>query len=208
MNKRYRSAADRFRRLLRPAAGLAVVVFVATIVLDFDSNTTTRATSAVGERVLLISEADANNPIVAGAISSLEGVGFTVLSDAQDALARAASPRVVAFFVTRGAFPNVPASTWQALYARRAIIGGLDVSLHELQPLVRPGMEAGSARLKYNPDRPIFSFLYSLGGCGRAAMSDWLDNWPELGALVQERALEISAAGSRGLPNDCPADQR
>jgi hypothetical protein len=196
------------RRVVAGAAGLALAALTAAIVVSAGDLATTRARSAPGERIILVAEADTRQPILSRTISEFEAIGFTVHRDVNSALAVSESPTLVAFFVTRATYNDIPSSTWQSLYARHVIVGGLDISLHELQPLALPGSRVGSGRLRHNPERPIFSFLYSLGACGRGAMSDWLDNWPNLGGFVQQRALEIALAGTRGQPDiDCPADQ-
>jgi hypothetical protein len=190
------------------AVGLALAFVTSAVYLAGWRGTATHATSASGERILLLSPDDVTRAVVSDAVAKFEAAGFTAIYDAQTALQLADSPRLVAFFVTRTTFASVPSAVWRSLYLRNVIVGGLDVSLHDLQPLAMPGTQAGSSRVKFNPDRPIFSFLYSLGGCGRGAMSDWLDNWPNLTGVIQQRALEIATANSRGLSDvDCPADQ-
>jgi hypothetical protein len=86
----------------------------------------------------------------------------------------------------------VPQGVWQELYDRGVVIGALDVSLHELQPLAVPGAQAGSARLKYTPERPVFSIMFQ-SGCISWAMSDWLDVW-DVADIVDWRLLDIAEA--------------
>jgi hypothetical protein len=197
-----------FRTLLLLAPIVALVALSGTYFLGGGRASSTKASSATGQRILLVSS-DESDPLIARSIADLASAGFTVLADPRQALQAASAQDVVAFFVTRDAFATVPGATWRTLYQRSVIVGGLNVSLAELQPLILPGTTAGSGRVKYTADRAIFSLMYSLGGCGRGAMSDWLDNWPHLSGVVQQRALEVAAAESRGLPDvDCPADKR
>jgi hypothetical protein len=160
-----------------------------------------------GDRVLLIAFGDKALPVVGDTIESFEASGFRVTDNVQAAMVLLDSPDLTAFFVTRASFGAVPAGRWQSLYESHVLVGGLDVSLHELQPLTRPGAPVGSARLEYTPDRPIFAFLHSRGNCGSGAMSDWLDNWRNLSAVVEGRVREISRSESAEVsayPSDCP----
>jgi len=197
-----------FRPTIKPKLLLSVIaasVGIATILGWF--GTAARGSSVSGPRILLISKSDSSTPLLEETIGRLERSGFTVTDDVQTALSLSASPEAIAFLVTREKFGAVPTSLWASLYSRHVIVGGLDVSLHELQPLALPGSVAGQARLRYTPNRAIFSFVYSTGDCGRGAMSDWLDNW-NLSGLLQQRALEIANSTRPNVPGlDCPADR-
>jgi len=199
----------RDRRAPRHQALAAAVVVIATlVVLGSALVSTAGGTQATaGTKTILIQASDRLGPLGA-AIERLEASGFSATSDTSTALQAASRADSAALLVTRATFKDVPAETWAELYERGVIVGGLDVSLHELQPLARPGTKAGWGRLAYTPERPIFSFMFSLGGCGFGAMSDWIREW-DLGGLIQWRAAEVAASPARGTSNaGCPLDQK
>jgi hypothetical protein len=158
-------------------------------------------TSIDGTRVLLVSPADEANSALAPSINELRASGFNVTSDVQQALFLTSQPEIAAFIVTRQAFPSVPASAWADLYDKGVLIGGLDVSLHELWPLADPGRKVGEARLRYTPLRPIFSILYAKG-CREGAMPDWLDAY-NISAVINLRLAELSTTQSSSGDQTC-----
>jgi hypothetical protein len=144
-----------------------------------------------GGAVLLVTDADRSDPQIQRSIAAFEGAGYLVTNNSKLATHAAAGENTTIFLTTRRAFAEVPVTTWATLYQRSAIVGGINVSLHELQPLADPGSRAGDARLPFTPERAIFSLLFSAGDCGRGAMSDWLDNWNVPG-IIQVRAAQIA----------------
>ena len=98
---------------------------------------------------------------------------------------------LTAFLVSRSRFEMVPADTWRDLYAKHVVIGGLDVSLHEIQHLARPGHLAGDARLAFTPGEPIFSLLYSARDGGRGATSSWLNAF-DVACLAESTVAEVT----------------
>jgi hypothetical protein len=206
MARRVRRLWPRRRQIWLIAAACAIAVVAGAFATSLWQREGAQSSSVNGARILLVSPNEDFSPAVASSVQQLRAGGFTVIDDPTKASFAASAPGTVAFLVTRAAFADVPPTLWADLYSRHVIVGGLDVSLHELQPLARPGSTAGTARLQYTPTRPIFSFMYSAGGCARGAMSDWLENW-NLSAIIQQRALEIANSTSLDRPDaNCPAD--
>ena len=83
----------------------------------------------------------------------------------------------------------MPEATWASLYWRHVIVGALNVSLHELQPLAQ-GTAPGPGRLQYTPQRAIFSILYTSNGCGTGATSDWLNAY-DVAGIAGMRVAQI-----------------
>ncbi len=154
---------------------LSAMVAVAWLVLGL-AHGGGSVSAALGPKVLLVAEGEDDDPWVRDAVHDLVAGGFDVTSDPEVAIRAVEAPGTEAFVATRAAFASVPRETWSRVYGNGGVVGGLDVSLKELQPLAT-GTEAGSARLAYTPGRPIFSLLRGYEGCV-SAMSDWLDNWP------------------------------
>lgn len=172
------------------SAGIATAAFMR---LSF-SRQAGAEQALTGVKILLIGDQDRLDPRLTLAIANLRNSGFIVTSDSTSALSLANNQRIDAFFVTRGRLAEVPSTVWASLYSRGVLIGGIDVSLHELRPLVMPGQLAGSGWLKYTPSRPIFSLIYGRG-CRQGAMSDWLDNWDDtIVQIVELRLQEIATA--------------
>jgi hypothetical protein len=142
--------------------------------------------------MLVVASRDRDDPVVSSAIDRLQKAGFQTTDDADRAVSRvlAADPPG-AFVVTRSVFFDVPASDWRDLYGRGDIVGGLDVSLYELRPRADPLGSTGSARLRYTPEQPIFSLMFSKA-CRTGAMSDWLDGW-DLAGVIDMRLAELAA---------------
>jgi hypothetical protein len=191
MARRVSRLWPRRRQIWLIAAACAIAAVAGAFATSWWQREGAQSSSVNGARILLVGPNEEFSPAVASSVQQLRAGGFTVID---------------AFLVTRAAFADVPPTFWADLYSRHVIVGGLDVSLYELQPLARSGSTAGTARLQYTPTRPIFSFMYSAGGCARGAMSDWLDNW-NLSGIIQQRALEIANSTSLDrLDTNCPAD--
>jgi hypothetical protein len=180
------------RRLALTVVLIGLVVALGLIVVEPRTRSHARPV-VTGSKILLVSQADQSSARLASAIDNLSKAGFTVTETADPTSAFAPVPngQVAVFFVTRGAFGQVSPSTWASLYAQHTVIGGLDVSLHELQPLAIPGSVAGQGRLRYTSSRAIFSLMYNAPNCASGAMSDWLDDW-DVGKIAQQRMLDVA----------------
>ncbi len=174
MSRWRRTATARIAKLAFLLAGLGFFALLAS------GPPVSRASTT--QSILLTS---ASEDYLSGSIDELIAAGFTATSSLAQA-EQLIGPNTRAFIVTRGAFASVPADLWQRLYDSGIVVGGLDVSLHELQPLARPGRVAGWGRLRYTPTRPIFSLMYRSGCTGSGGFSDWMKNW-NIAAVVQQK---------------------
>ena len=136
-----------------------------------------------GRRILLTGPQEAGRN--GASIDGLRRAGFTVVDRPETAQQLLAEDDVVAVITTREAFSSVPTAAWSALYQSGVLVGGIDVSLHELQPITS-GRKAGSGRLEFNPARPIFSLLVQHEGCYFSSFSDWADNY-DVAAMVKAK---------------------
>jgi hypothetical protein len=84
---------------------------------------------------------------------------------------------------------------WAALYGRDVIVGGLNISLHELQPRAQPGSTGGTARVRYTPERAILTLMYWSNKCGSGATSDWLRAY-DVAGMADGRAAQIAECAS------------
>jgi hypothetical protein len=168
---------------------LAVVALGALAYLLYQ--TTVGAETVVsGEKILLVGETEQSDGRFGSTIERLEDAGFQVTTD--DAVIQSLSDRnVAAFLVTRSQYGKVPAEAWQRLYSTHVLVGGLDVSVPELDKTIFD-RQAGSSWLPYTPERPVFAFMYLAKDCSLGVMSDWLDNWDNLAQVMESRMAQIA----------------
>jgi hypothetical protein len=143
------------------------------------------------DKVLLLTAADRTDPQLRETITGFAAAGYYVTDRPDAALRAARSANLSVFMATRRTLHSVPETAWSELYGRDVVIGGINVSLLELNPVV-----AGSGRLRYTPDRAIFSFAYWSSDCGNGATSDWLDNW-NLPGIISMRVEQIRACAAQ-----------
>jgi len=141
------------------------------------------------DKVLLLTTADRTDPQLRDTIAEFAAWGYYVTERADAALRASRDEDLIVFVATWRAFDVVPESSWREMYGRHVVVGGLDVSLHELQPLTH-GTAAGTSRVRYTPERAIFSMLYTSSGCGTGATSDWLREYNVAG-IAAWRAEQI-----------------
>ena len=151
--------------------------------------------SRVPDKVLLITAADRTDPQLRETIDGFRAWGYYVTARTDAALRASRNEDLTVFMATRRAFDAVPESTWSEMYGRHVVVGGLNVSLHELQPLA-DGTSAGTSRVRFTPERAIFSMLYTSRGCGTGATSDWLREYNVAG-IAAWRAQQIKPCRSK-----------
>lgn len=179
-------------KLAAPAGLLLLLPLLVVVYIAFGRSTEAETADA---RLLLVTPDEAQGERLGPAIERFEAAGFEVTHDVARVEALVQAGGVSAMFVTHETFDDLPVQTWRDLYLDHAIVGGLDVSLHQLGPLANPSRPVGASWLHYTPERPIFSLLYQSSDCATGIMSDWLHNWPELDQMVVLRLEQIREGG-------------
>ncbi len=192
----FRSAKIRIAAL---AVALLVFLGIAGYFFLYTDGTSSAEEAVMGEEILLVSNSAQEQPEVNTAIDNLVKAGFEKSTDADTTLQKLRNDNVAVFAVTQGAYNEVPSTMWADLYSRHVVILGLNVSLADLQPYVI-GSAPGPIRHP-TADRSIFSVMVEYPNCGFGFMSDWLDHWNNLAALLESRAAYV---GSVPTLSDCP----
>lgn len=143
--------------------------------------------SKSSQELVLVSTQDETD--LMGVRMNFERAGFTSVqtqSEVQAAIGDATRAVVV---TPRGL--ALIADVAPELLSRGVLLGGLNVSLHEILPLADPQAEVRDGWLRSSGEREIFSLVYRTR-CAESRFSDWLDNWDPVALTI--RRADVAAA--------------